>query len=76
VPIGKATVAGEYVGMITSRRPVARAIHRIPVRSWITATVPATAPAARSAWSRFIRYAGSPNGSRWVAMKPRITNAG
>jgi predicted acetyltransferase len=45
----------EKVGMTSRRRPVARAIHRIPVRVWITATVPATAPAARNAWRRFRR---------------------
>jgi len=62
--------------MIRSRRPVARAIQRIPVRNWTTAIVPAMAPAARRAWSKFIRYAASAKGSTCDAMKPRITYAG
>ena len=73
---GKDAATADQAGIIRSSRPVARAIQRMPVRCWTMATVPATAPAASNAWSKFIRNAGSPKGSRWEAMKPRITYEG
>ena len=75
-PEDRSRRTGENPGMVRSSSPVARAIQRIPVRNWTMATVPAIAPAARSAWSKFIRYAASAKGSTCDAMKPRITYAG